>query len=644
MRQSLNSKLNDEIDLREALTALWAYKFFITLFCLLGLTFGIYKALNSNTEFSSTAIFKLDGVNLSKSSLNLELSSIVGFGNSIGQSTMLKDQYMGRIFIEDIDAKLNFKDDLYFNKYNPNAVDPTWKSLIKRVIGWQKTSVDSYEASWQHIVGKYRQSVVFEKTKNGANRLIVTHSNAKRAAEIANTIMNEIITIVKERKNQEQDQQLSYLSNTLAKALVDLEETQSKLKEFALENSALPLESFAAGSLRLDALREKLSRTSKLHEAVEALLIILQNKTTNQESYLSLRQKYPIIDQVEFRRVLGQNEIISSWNWPEFNSVKAVHETLVERKSRLQSLINTSLIDAERSSLALETYAKLERDAKIAEATYTVLIEQVKAQTMAAGYRPDNSEIYEYASPSISVPTNQRNTIVAKWTLIGLIGGVILSIIMATLRGVHFSKNSLTSNAQARVLSNISALLSLRNKRLRDINSFLLKKQNAVLRDMAVEINKSGTAQVVMTSSRAKMTSYEAALALASYMQSKTMDIAIIDFSSKENEPYSNTDGTLFGSFVTGESEGHITVLKPDGQWTAIELLRLKDFWTRIQSLNSTFNLVFLCADNIDAISLLNALEKQNIFHITLARTKKTKSAILRQMRLLLPIQGLFYD
>ena len=46
----------------------------------------------------------------------------------------------------------------------------------------------------------------------------------------------------------------------------------------------------------------------------------------------------------------------------------------------------------------LETYAKLEREAKIAEATYTVLIEQVKAQSMIAGFRPDNTEVYEYAS------------------------------------------------------------------------------------------------------------------------------------------------------------------------------------------------------------------------------------------------------
>jgi len=51
-----------------------------------------------------------------------------------------------------------------------------------------------------------------------------------------------------------------------------------------------------------------------------------------------------------------------------------------------------------------------------------------------------------------------------------------------------------------------------------------------------------------------------------------------------------------------------------------------------------------LSADDGDAISLLRALEGQKMFHITLARTKKTKSATLAQMRSLLPIQGLLYD
>ena len=142
-------------------------------------------------------------------------------------------------------------------------------------------------------------------------------------------------------------------------------------------------------------------------------------------------KQFPIVDQVEFRRVLGQNEIISSWSWPEASSVGAVFDTLTERKSRLQSQINASQIDAERSGLALETYAKLEREAKIAEATYTVMIEQVKAQSMASGYRPDRTEVYEYASPSISPSAPKRSLILALGAVLGLFVGAALSLALA---------------------------------------------------------------------------------------------------------------------------------------------------------------------------------------------------------------------
>ena len=98
------------------------------------------------------------------------------------------------------------------------------------------------------------------------------------------------------------------------------------------------------------------------------------------------------------------------------------------------------------------------------------------------------------------------------------------------------------------------------------------------------------------------------------------------------------------GSFVVAESVEHLVVLRPDGDLNAMDMLSQKGFWENIQSLNSTFDLVFLCADNNNAISLLSALEGKKMFHITLAQTKKTKSATLTKMLSLLPIQGLLYD
>ena len=647
MQDSLNSNSDDEIDLRELFITLWAYKLFIAGTCALGVVFGGYYALNADKEFTSAAIFKLDHAKSGGISLGGELgalASIAGFGGGLAATILPTDQVTGRIFIEKLDAKLNFQADPYFNTYNPNSVDPIWKSLIKRAIGWQKSSTDAQEATWQGIVAKYSKNVVLDETPDGSVKIVVTHVNPQRAAEIANVIMDVIISTAKNKKNTEQDQQLSYLSNTLAKALSDLEVSQSSLKQFALENSALPLESFAAGSLQLDGLREQLSRTSELHEAVAALSLMLQNRTTDQKNYLALRQQFPIVDQVEFRRVLGQNEIISSWSWPEASSVDAVFDTLTERKSRLQSQINASQIDAERSGLALETYAKLEREAKIAEATYTVLIEQVKAQSMVAGYRPDKTEVYEYASPSISPSAPKRSLILALGAVLGLFVGAALSLVLALRRGVYYSKNSLITGAQARLTASVRALLPLRNKSLNDLNTMLVKKPRSVLRDVAVEIHKSAATQVVVTSSRAKLTGNDVARALASYMQSDTMTVAVIDFSSRAKKLDIDRERLSVGSFVVAESAGHVSILRPDGDLAAMELLSQRGFWKNTQSLNSTFDLVFLCADNGDAISLLSALEGQKTFHITLARTKNTKSATLAQMRSLLPIQGLLYD
>jgi len=647
MQDLLNSESNDEIDLREIFIILWAYKLFIAGTCALGIMYGGYYTLNADKEFTSVAIFKLEEKSSGGISIGGELSALASFsGLSAGLSNTILpiDQVSGRIFIEKLDTILNFQADPYFNSYDSNSLDPIWKSLIKRAIGWQKSSSNVQEIIWQGIVSVYSENVVLDKTEDGSLKISVTHENPQRAAKIANTIMDEIISNIKNKKDTEQDQQLSYLSNTLANALTDLEVTQNNLKEFALENSALPLESFAAGSLKLDALREQLSRTSELHEAVAALSLILRNKTIDQNDYLALRQKFPIVDQVEFRRVLGQNEIISSWSWPEASSVSAVFDTLSERKSRLQSQINASQKNAERSGLALENFAKLEREAKIAEATYTVLIEQVKSQSMAAGYRPNKTEIYEYASASISPSAPNRKLILALGAALGLFVGVALSYVLALMRGVYYSKTSLKIAVQARFMASIKTLLPLRNKILDDVNTMLMKKSRPILRDMVVEIHKNATPQVVVTSSRAKMTGNDVARALASYMQSESMKVAVIDFSSRAKKQDIDGERLSVGSFVVAESAGYISVLKPDGDLAPIELLSHIDFWKKTQSLNSTFDLVFLCADNGDAISLLSALEGKKTFHITLARTKNTKSATLEIMRSLLPIQGLLYD
>ena len=138
-------------------------KLFIASTCALGLVFGGYYALNADKEFTSVAIFKLNENNARGISLNGEISalaSLAGLGGGSTTPALPIDQVNGRIFIEKLDAKLNFQADPYFNTYSPNSVDPIWKSLIKNMIGWQKSSANAQEAIWQNIVEQYSKKVL----------------------------------------------------------------------------------------------------------------------------------------------------------------------------------------------------------------------------------------------------------------------------------------------------------------------------------------------------------------------------------------------------------------------------------------------------------------------------------------------------
>ena len=647
MQDVMKSTTDSEIDLRELFLTLWAHKLFIALTVALGVALGGYYALTAKKVYRSVAVFRLDSGSSNNFSLSGDLGALARLGGmtSTQAGNFPLERINGRIFIQKLDEKLNFQADRYFNTYDPSASEQFWKSRIKSAIGWQNTFLDDQEAIWQGIVSNFTKFVsVSDDEQDGSIEISVTHEHALRAAEIANAIMQSIISIKEKQERARINEKLSYLSNTLAAALSAMELSQSKLKEFTLENSALPLQNFSAGSVALDALRENMNRTSELHEAVAALLYMLQNSKADQKDYIKLREQFPVVDQVEFRRVLGQNEIISSWNWPETSSVTAVLDTLTERKVRLLSQIKAAQLDAERSGRALETFAKLEREAKVAEASYQVLIEQVKAESVVSGFQPDNSEIYEYASPSISPSSPKRRTSLVLGAALGLFSGCAISLLFALWRGVYYSKKSLKAGAQAQLTASVRDLMPLRNKSLDEIEAMLSKNPRSMLRNMAVGVNKSCANKIVVTSARARLKSIDAARALACYMQLDGAKIAIINFSGESKRLDVKEEGPSEASFIVSETCGHLSILRPDGDSLAIELLSRRDFLNNLQSLHSIYDLVFVCADDGDAISLLSALEGQKTFHIMLARTKNTKSRVLTKMRSLLPIQGLLYD
>lgn len=648
MPDSLNKISNDEIDLSEMFNNIWAYKLLIVFITFISISVGVFFVLNADKKFESEVIFKFDDGRSNNLPFIGELNALASFGGmgGIGVSgiTLPTDQVRGRVFIEKIDKKLNLRQDVFYNKYDPDYIEPVWKAIIKSIIGWEKSTLNDDEITWQKIIKVYTNNIFIDETDNGSIRIVVKHENAQRAADIANEIMRTVVATSQNKKSIQQDDLLKYLSKILAKSLKDLEVSQQNLKVFAIENGIMKLEDFANDSLKLNTLRQNFKDTSELYDAVLALHIILKKDDAKSDDYVQLRKKHPIVDKVDFRRILGLSEIISAWSWPSTNVVIGVLDMLSERKKTIQSEILTSERITKKSGKNAEIYTKLVQENEIAKATYEVLIEQVKAQSMIVGYSPDKTEIYQYASPSINPSEPKSILIIISSAFIGLFLGTLMALILANRRGVFSSKKSLIINTNANFNLSIKNLKPLRNLSLENLNKYLKKNPNKTLRNLAIEIYNCKVKQIIISSSKTKLKGIQIARAIGVYMQSKNDKIAIINFSEEKQRIKTNIVPDKIDHFLISDNLSHLNILNPTGEINPLDLITKRDFSEMLEELNASYDLILLCADNNDAMSLIRAVNAEKSFHLMHASFKRTKQEFMLEMHSTLPIQGLIHD
>ena len=108
------------------------------------------------------------------------------------------------------------------------------------------------------------------------------------------------------------------------------------------------------------------------------------------------------------------------------------------------------------------------RDVKIAEATFTVLTEQVKSQSLAAGFKPDTFKVFSYANQPLHPSSPNILLLLILGAVLGFFLGCISSLFIAARKGVFYTKSSLISES--------SAALVLRSNTFRRIAKFSPKR------------------------------------------------------------------------------------------------------------------------------------------------------------------------
>ena len=636
---------DDEIDLSELLAALWFHKLLITLLTGLSIFLAGYYALTTEKKFTAKSIFQIER-NDSSSGFNLSgelgaLASLAGFAGAQANSStaVLLERANGREFIIDMKAKFSIDRDLYFNTYNPDYKDPFWTAAIKKIIGWQTTELEKNAIIENNVVKNYIKNVVFELTDGGAIGVSVTHRDPKKASYYANGFMEEIRQMVDDESNASQALRLDYLSATLADALQDMDKTQKNLKNYALENSAMAQENFISDSVKLNEIRMERRKVREIAELLAIIESFIGSGNLDGNSYEALRSSHPLVDDIDFRRILGMSESISAWSWPDIETIDAVSATLRDRIKRLDVDISNIEENAKIYATSAEDLAKYTRDANVAEATYTVLIEQVKSQALAAGFQPETFKVFEYATPPLSPSSPNRNLLLTLGAVLGLFVGCSLSLINSMRKGVFYTRSALLSSANTDLALRSKPIRHLSRKSIPDIMEQLSKRQITVLDE--ADLKLAGKKFIYIMNSGGKLTASNIARLLAIQSAKSGRNVVLCDTTGqteKNIQEKTTADGSVFPIHNINDSFSVITGAAGGSFFTS------KTFNTTIKDLVGRFDQVFICTSNRNSQLGLMALLDFAPGLVMISGLRKTRKSDIKKIKARQPIDLLFYD
>ena len=638
-----NYKTEDEVDLSELFASLWYHKIPIALITGMSVFLSGFYALTTEKQYTAIAVFDIEQSSSRGLSLGGELgalASIAGYGSPFNSGTdLLLERIKSREFILEANQTLALSDDKFFNAYNPDAKDPAWKTLIKNLIGWQ-TPIRTKKLMVQEAVIKgYLESIAAFSTKAGAIQISVTHINPKLASDYANGLMELVREMIEDQDNTSKAFRLSYLAETLADALQDMEAAQSKLKDYALQNSAAAQENFLSGSVRLDTLRVEKREAEEFMTVLQRLEELIKLGNLNREAYKALKASSPIVDDVNFRRILGMSETISAWRWPSLETIQQVSDTLKDRSKRLDVEIADNEENAKLYASSAEELAKLTREAKIAEATFSVLTEQVKSQSLVAGFKPDTFKVFSYASPPLSPSSPKRNLILALGAVLGVFLGSALSIINAIRRGVYYTRRSIIADTQS-----LMALNSNRFKRIARLKSSGLPSalSNREINELdEAEVSLLGKHLVYFVDLEGKPTAAQTARLLAAQSSKSGKNIVLCDVSNQSDKEIEGHPTIVISDITVSKADGGFDILTDCDR---ASFFTTKNFKSTIESLLSAYDQVYISSDGKKSMAGLIALKPFDPSLVVLSRLRKTTKASIRKIVSMYPVSILFHD
>jgi polysaccharide biosynthesis transport protein len=418
---------DDEIDLTELLASLISEWRTITVSAVLfAVSAFVYASFIANPSYEAKSVFAFEkgssgGLgNLGGAAALLGISA-----GSISDDKLVFDRVTGRDFIISLAEENGLYQDPYFNP-SLNDDGPGFINLLFGSAGNDKLNQEIIDAG---LVGKFTDSVQVTSTKNNSIETIVTHPDPVAAAKIANAVVNKILEDTLQNQIDKSLREVDYLGEQLSKVQTEMDDAVMRLQEFSINRNALSIEELVKRSTQLVKLRESRDTTQRMLDAVNKFA----NAVDDADEKQNIIKNFPEILSSDFR-LLAQ----LSNNDPEIQDLNAdrlnkIVNILANRINDIDGAISTSETNAKMSAEEASDLLKLQRDLKVHEATYQILVQQYESSSLLSGYKEANGTILQVAVPAIQPSSPNKKLIIA----LGLVLGTFIGFGIALVKNIR---------------------------------------------------------------------------------------------------------------------------------------------------------------------------------------------------------------
>ena len=330
------------------------------------------------------------------------------------------DRVAGRDFVIELAGEAGLYEDPYFNP----RLGIGRLAQLKSYIGIApKTDWTDAEVE-QAIVGRFQKSVDIAATKNSSIEAIVTHRDPEAAAGIANAVVKKILDDTLEDQLSKSMREVDYLGEQLSEVQSEMDDALSRLQEFSISRNALSVEDLVRRSAQLVKLRETRDATRRMYEGVTAMSAAPVDGSGRGD----VLQSYPELLSSEFRilsQVSGATEPLTGLPREKLEQVAS---TLSARLSEIEGAISASEGNAKISAEEAADLLALQRDVKVQEATYEVLVEQYKARSVMSGFAEASGTILQFAVPPLEPSAPKSSLILALGAVLGVFAGAGIAL------------------------------------------------------------------------------------------------------------------------------------------------------------------------------------------------------------------------